>query len=210
MNSTFQFSRDLHQCTDSEGHTFFTYPVRLEDPADLTRWQANRSQVRRLFPGQNFILVPVKEKAVSDFQWKSVNTEHSREYARNRCMVQGAYGRPVRCRDTNSCAACPYGRSEWERQPMFVSLERKRELHDFDPVDPRVDVCQLAVDRVALSELRSLMDRQDPRIMEAIELKARYYYSVKEIADKLGVSASMVYHLLGRAVAIGRAYRDED
>ena len=210
MNRTFQFSHDLHQCSDSEGHTFFTYPVRLEDPVDLAHWQADWSQVKRLFPGQRFILIPVESKEISDLQWSSVNTEHSREYARNRCMVQGAYGRPVRCRDTNSCASCPYGRSEWERQPMFTSLELKREIHGFEPVDPRVDVGQLAVDRVALSDLRSLMDREDPRIMEAIELKARYYYSVKEIAEKLGVSPSMVYHLISRGVAIGQAYRDED
>lgn len=210
MAKRYLFTDDLHHCTDDEGHEFFTAPFKLEDLQDVKRYQADWHQVKKLFPGERFILIPTDNKALADFQWRSINSEHSRAYAQNRCRVPGKRGKLIGCKDTNSCARCPYGRTEWDRKPINISWNVESEEHGFDPEDENADIQHQIETKVALEELKARMDEHDPRIMKAIELRVRYNHSVKEIATQLGVSPSLVYHLINQAVTIGKQYKNED
>ncbi len=210
MTKRYRFTNDLHHCTDEEGREFFTAPFRMEDLNDVKRYEADWHQVKRLFPGERFILIPTESKELSDYQWGCINTEHSRAYAQNRCRVPGKRGKLIQCKDTNSCARCPYGRTEWDREPINISWNVESEENGFDPKDESADVQSEVETKLALEELKTRMDARDPRIMRAIELKVRYNHSVAEITAELGVSASLIYHLIDQAVAIGKQYLKEE
>lgn len=206
----YRFTNDLHHCTDDEGNQYYTAPFKLEDPQDVRRYQADWHQVKKLFPGERFILIPTDNKALADFQWSSINTEHSRAYAQNRCRVIGKRGKLIRCKDTNSCARCPFGRTEWDREPITISWNHEHEENGFDPEDENVDVENQALTDVMLEELKAWLDARDHRIMQALEMKIRGNRSVREIADALGVSPSLVYHLFEQAEEIGKRYKNAE
>ena len=57
-------------------------------------------------------------------------------------------------------------------------------------------------------EIRELMIREDPLIAQVFELKEGSGMTVKEIADRLGLSIRQVYYYLQKVQDIGRKYKE--
>ena len=55
-----------------------------------------------------------------------------------------------------------------------------------------------------------MMDGEDIRIAQALEMKELCGYSVAEIAAELNISQPRIYQLLRRAREIGREYRAQN
>ena len=63
------------------------------------------------------------DRAFAESQWEYINTLHSSGYFSTRCMVPGKRKAFTRCRDTNKCSACPYGRTPETKQSPLVSWD---------------------------------------------------------------------------------------
>lgn len=62
--------------------------------------------------------------------------------------------------------------------------------------------------KVQYEEIRQLMIREDPLIAQVFELKEGSGMTVKEIADRLGLSIRQVYYYLQKVQDIGRKYKE--
>jgi DNA-directed RNA polymerase specialized sigma24 family protein len=147
-------------------------------------------------------------RAFAEAQWEYINTLHSSGYFSIRCMVPGKRKAFVRCRDTNKCSACPYGRTPETKQIPVVSWDGLLDT-GWEPA-PAESVEHQVMARLEYQAIRALMDAEDPRIAIAFEAKELYGDSVKKIAADLGVSEPRVYQLLNRAKAIGRQFREDN
>ena len=144
-------------------------------------------------------------RAFAEAQWEYINNVHSRGYSSTRCMVPGQRKAFVRCKDTNKCSECPYGRTPETRQASLVSLDDLVES-GYEP-EAADSAEQQAVAKMEYAEIRARMDAEDPRIARALETKVLLGDTVTKIAADLGVSEPRVYQLLRRAKEIGREYR---
>ena len=122
-------------------------------------------------------------------------------------MVPGKRKAFIRCRDTNRCSACPYGRTPETKQTALVSWDGMTdagyELATTDSVEDAV------IAKATYEEIRHRMDEEDLRIAQAFEAKELLGDPVKQIAKDLGVSEPRVYQLIKRAKAIGKEYSDK-
>ena len=123
-------------------------------------------------------------------------------------MVPGKRKAFVRCRDTNRCSECPYGRTPETKQAPVISLDGLLDS-GWEPA-PAESVEHQVMAKLEYQAIRALMDAEDPRIAIAFEAKELYGDSVKKIAADLGVSEPRVYQLLNRAKAIGRQFREDN
>ena len=117
-------------------------------------------------------------------------------------MVPGKT-RLIRCPDSNSCANCPFPGYRDQRQPNVISWDEaiENEQRREEPV-----LAELFEAKRQYEELRERMVREDPLIAEVFELKEGDGLSVKEIADRLGLTTRQVYYYLKKAMDIGRKY----
>ena len=113
----------------------------------------------------------------------------------------------VKCKDTNKCSACPYGRTPDTKQAAEVSWDGMIDT-GFEPAATDSVEGQV-IAKATYEELREYMDVEDPRIARAFEAKVLIGDSVKQIAKDLGISEPRVYQLIARAKAIGREYQIE-
>ena len=60
--------------------------------------------------------------------------------------------------------------------------------------------------RLEFDQIRTIMDKKDPNIAEALIMKEVYGYTVSEIARKLNVTERQVYYLISQAKDIGKQY----
>ena len=148
------------------------------------------------------------DRLFAESQWEYINTLHSSGYFSTRCMVPGKRKAFTRCRDTNKCSACPYGRTPETKQSPVVSWDGLLEL-GWEP-DATESIEHQVLAKMEYQAIRALMDAEDPRIALAFEAKELYGDSVKEIAADLGVSEPRVYQLIKRAKAIGRQFRKDN
>ena len=196
----------------ANGEILYDCPIEIKDKADLDNFgigwddcrflNFNGSQKMRVF----FYKTP--DRAFAESQWEYINNLHSSGYFSVRCMVPGKRKAFIRCRDTNKCSACPYGRTPETKQSPVVSWDG---LLDWVGNRPRQNPWRHQVmAKLEYQEIRALMDAEDPRIALAFEAKELYGDSVKEIAADLGVSEPRVYQLLSRAKTIGRQSRKDN
>ena len=195
----------------ANGEILYDCPIEIKGKADLDnygiRWEDclplnfNGSQKMRVY----FFKTP--DRALAESQWEYVNTLHSSEYYSVRCMVPGKRKAFIRCRDTNRCSACPYGKTPETKQSPITSLdemlESGKEPYSTECIEHQV------IAKLEYQAIRELMDAEDSRIAMAFEAKELYGDSVKEIAAELGVSEPRVYQLINRAKAIGKQYRKD-
>ena len=111
----------------------------------------------------------------------------------------------MKCRDTNKCSACPYGRTPETKEAAAVSwdglIDAGYDTASTDSVEKTV------IAKATYEELRACMDEEDSRIAKAFEAKELFGVSVKEISKALKVSEPRVYQLIARAKAIGKEYK---
>ena len=114
----------------------------------------------------------------------------------------------IRCRDTNKCSACPYGRTPETKQAPVVSWDGLLDS-GWEPA-PTESTEHIVMAKLEYQAIRALMDAEDPRIALAFEAKVLYGDSVKKIAADLGVSEPRIYQLINRAKTIGKQYRKDN
>ena len=170
--------------------------------ADCRYLRFNGSQKMRVY----FFKTPSREFA--EYQWETINNQHSSAYFASRCMVPGKRKAFVRCRDTNKCSACPYGVTPETRQAAVVSLDGLIES-GWDPT-PVESVEHTVLAKIEREEIRALMCAEDWRIAEAYEARTFLGDPVKTIAAELGLSEPRVYQMLSRAKQIVKEYREDN
>ncbi len=79
----------------------------------------------------------------------------------------------------------------------------ENEQHREEPV-----LAELFEAKRQYEEIRDLMIQEDPLIAEVFELKEGSGMTVKEIADRIGLSIRQIYYYLQKAQDIGRKYRE--
>ena len=66
----------------------------------------------------------------AEYQWRYLDTQHSRGYASVRCMIPGKRKAFIKCPDTVSCATCPY---KDKKQSPIISWDGLAET-GYEPV----------------------------------------------------------------------------
>ena len=194
------------------GETLYDAPIEIKDKADMDNYGITIEDCRYLhFGASQRILVyffKTTNRPFAEEQWEYINNAHSRGYNSTRCMVPGQRKAFVRCKDTNKCSDCPYGRTPETKQASLVSwdelLENGYEPEAIDSVEQQV------MAKMEYAAIRALMDAEDPRITRALEAKVLLGDPVTKIAADLGVSEPWVYQLIKRAKKIGKEYRKEN
>jgi DNA-directed RNA polymerase specialized sigma subunit, sigma24 homolog len=193
----------------ANGELLYDCPIEIKDKADLDNYSITTEDCRYLhFGSSEKILVfffKTPNRALAEAQWEHINSQHSAGYFSVRCMVPGKRKAFVRCRDTNKCSACPYGRTPETKQIPVVSWDGLLDT-GWEPA-PAESVEHRVIAKMEYQAIRALMDAEDKRIFQAHEMKTLQGYSVAEIAEELGVSQPRVYQLLARGKEIGREYR---
>ena len=198
--------------TDENGKNFFLFPVRVKDERDLKTFGVNKTARWTLPFGpsplkyQVLYFVAENEDLAEDF-WKKINTEHSQESRKVRCLIPGKLRPTIICPEENRCSRCPYPecRDKHEMREIVYDDEIKvshspsiespeiRNLHNQWELE---DVCKM------LSDV-------NPLYTEAITLKVKENLSVEEIADIMGRSPEMVRYYLRQATMHGKQIKKE-
>ena len=193
----------------ANGELLYDCPIEIKDKADLDNYGIGWDDYRFLnFNGSQKMRVyffKTSNRAFAEAQWEYINTLHSSGYFSVRCMVPGKRKAFVRCRDTNKCSACPYGRTPETKQIPVVSWDGLLDT-GWEPA-PAESVEHQVIAKLEYQAIRALMDAEDKRIVQAFEMKTLQGYSVREIAAELKISEPRTYQLLARGKEIGREYR---
>ena len=191
------------------GEILFDAPIEIKDQADLDNYGITWNDCRTLnFHGSDKVTVfffKTENRAFAEYQWSYLDSQHSRGYASARCMIPGKRKAYIKCPDTNSCANCSH---KGNKQAPVISWDGLIET-GYEPTSGAF----LEDSAVMKSEYRSIkaaMDREDPRIAKALEMKVLLGYTVKEIAAELKLSEPRIYQLITSAKVIGRAYRQNN
>ena len=196
----------------ANGEILYDCPIEIKDQADLNNYGITDEDCRFLnFNGSQKMRVyfyKTPDRAFAESQWEYINNLHSSGYFSVRCMVPGKRKAFVKCRDTNKCSACPYGRTPETKQAPVISWDGLLET-GWEP-DASESVEHQVMAKLEYQAIRTVMDAEDPRIALAFEARVLYGDSVKEIAVDLGVSEPRVYQLINRAKAIGKQYRKDN
>ena len=179
------------------GEILFDAPIEIKDQADLDNYGITWNDCRTLnFHGSDKVTVyffKTENRTFAEYQWRYLDTQHSRGYASVRCMIPGKRKAFIKCPDTVSCATCPY---KDKKQAPIISWDGLVET-GYEPT----------IAKAEYEGIKAMMDEEDARIARAFEMKELQGYSVREIAAELEISQPRVYQLIARAKAIGMEYR---
>lgn len=193
----------------ANGEILYDCPIEIKDKADLDNYGISWEDCKTLsFNGSEKMTVffyKTENRVFAESQWSYLDTQHSRGFAKNRCMIPGKRKAFIRCPDTNSCATCKY---RDVKQAPVISWDGLIDSGWEPPQTESVEHQVLA--KLEYEAIRARMDAEDPRISMAFEAKELYGDSVKKIAADLGVSEPRIYQLINRAKTIGRQYREEN
>ena len=193
----------------SNGEILYDCPIQIKDRQDLANYGITWDDCKTLHFGTSESMtvyyLKVENRAFAESQWTYLDNLHSRGYASVRCMVPGKKKAFIKCPDTNSCTRCPYGRKPEDKEAPVISWDGLIET-GYDPGAYNSTEEQVQA-KMEYAYIRSLWDKEDPRIAQAFEAKELYGYKVEEIAPMLKVSEPRVYQLIARAKAIGKEYR---
>ena len=190
----------------ADGEILYDAPYEIKNQADLDNFGITWNDCRTLnFHGSEKVTVffiRTKNRALAEYLWSALDTQHSRGFASVRCMIPGKRKLFIKCPDTNSCAACP---NKAKKRSPIISWDDLTE-NGYEPI---VDYSlhEQVEAKLLYESIKAVMDTEDTRIAKALEMKVLLGFSVKEIAAELGVSEPRTYQLIARAKAIGKEYR---
>ena len=194
------------------GEILYDAPIEIQNQADLDNFGITREDCRILrFNGSQRMRVyfyKTTNRAFAEAQWEHINNLHSSGYFSTRCMVAGKHKAFIRCRDTNKCSECPYGRTSETKQSAVISWDGLTDT-GWEAASAESTEHQVMA-KMEYADIRARMDAEDVRIAQAFEAKELFGDSVKKIAADLGVSEPRVYQLISRAKQIGKEYRKEN
>ena len=154
-----------------DGAILYDAPIQIRDQADLENYNISWGDCRTLnFHGSERVTVffmKVESRALAEYMWASLDTEHSRGYASVRCMIPGKRKAYIKCPDTNSCAKCPH---KGDKQAPVISLDGLVES-GYDPA-AGASPEENAVAKSEYRSIKAVMDGEDIRISKAFERDA--------------------------------------
>lgn len=193
----------------ADGTIFYDAPIQIRDQQDLDNYHISWQDCRTLnFRGSERVTVffmKVESRALAEYMWASLNTQHSRGYAATRCWIPGKRKPFIRCPDTTPCASCPYRDS---KQAPVISWDELIET-GYEPAEAASPE-ERSIAKSEYESIKSVMDSEDPHIAQAFEMKELLGFTVREIATALDLSEPRIYQLVTRAKAIGREYRQKN
>ena len=193
----------------ADGAILYDAPIQIRDQEDLDNYHISWRDCRTLnFHGSERVTVyfmAVESRALAEYMWASLDTQHSRGFASTRCWIPGKRKPFIKCPDTISCANCPH---KEDKQPPVISWDELVET-GYEPV-ANTSPEESAVAKSEYDSIKTVMNIEDPHIAQAFEMKELLGYSVKEIAAELDLSEPRIYQLVARAKAIGREYRKKN
>lgn len=193
----------------ADGTILYDAPIQIRDQEDLDNYHISWRDCRTLnFHGSERVTVyfmKVENRALAEYMWASLDTEHSRGYASIRCMIPGKRKAYIKCPDTNSCANCPH---KEDKQAPVISWDGLVESGYETAAGASPE--ESAVAKSEYTNIKAAMDAEDVRISKVFEMKELLGFSVREIAAELQISEPRVYQLVARAKAIGREYRQKN
>ena len=190
----------------NNGKEVYAAPIEIEHSSQLESLGISWSQCRTWYIGNERITVHLtpSDEETYRFLLGELRARHRNDYRNSRCMVPGKT-RLIRCPENNSCSNCPFPGCCDHRQPNVISWDEviENECYQEEPV-----LSELFEAKRQYEELRERMVREDPLIAVVFELKEGDGLSVKEIADRLGLTNRQVYYYLKKAIDIGRRYAE--
>ena len=198
--------------TSDSGETLYFAPVRVQTEKDLQTFGVTKEARWTLPFGKSsdkykvlYFVTP--NKALAEDFWEKINTQHSQEYRKRRCMIPGKLKPLIPCPDCNSCANCPYPeyRDKHEMREIVFDDEIKvqRTLSTESPDFHKLEM------KWKIQGACQKMDEQNPLFAKSIILKEYCGYSVKEIAEMLHCTEYDVRYYLRRATEIGKEFKRE-
>lgn len=186
----------------NNGKEVYAAPIEIEHSSQLESLGISWSQCRTWYIGNERITVHLtpSDEETYRFLLGELRARHRDDYRNSRCMIPGKY-HLIRCPECNSCRRCPFPEYRDQRQPTVISWDEGIES------DCR-EMAELYEAKVQYEEIRQLMIREDPLIAQVFELKEGSGMTVKEIADRIGLSIRQIYYYLQKAQDIGRKYRE--
>ena len=186
----------------NQGKEVYAAPIEIEHGDQLESLGISWSQCRTWYIGNERITVHLtpSDEETYRFLLGELRARHRDEYRNSRCMVPGKY-RLIRCPECNSCRRCPFPEYRDQRQPTVISWDEGIETQSRG-------MAELQDAEMLYEEIRELMIWEDPLIAQVFELKEGSGMTVKEIADRLGLSIRQVYYYLQKGQDIGRKYRE--
>ena len=190
----------------ANGEILYDAPYEIKNQADLDNFGITWDDCRTLnFHGSEKVTVyfyKTENRALAEYLWSALDTQHSRGFASVRCMIRGKKKAYIKCPDTNSCANCP---NKDKKQAPVISLDGLIET-GYEPVEGSPVEEQVRA-KLEYESIKAMMDAADPRIARVLEMKVLMGFSVKEIATELGISQPRVYQLIARGKEISEEYR---
>ena len=191
------------------GEILYDCPIEINDKADLNNYHITWDDCRTIsFNGSDprtVYFFKTENRALAEYMWDCIDTEHSSEYRSTRCWILGKRKTWIRCPDTNSCANCP---NKDNRMPPFVSRDAMIDA-GYEPATTE-SVEETVCTKLELDEIKVHLDSVDTRLYEAASLRWDLGLPVKCIAEKMLVSEPRVYQMLAQVKALAKAYREEN
>ena len=154
----------------ADGTIFYDAPIQIRDQQDLDNYHISWQDCRTLnFRGSERVTVffmKVESRALAEYMWASLNTQHSRGYAATRCWIPGKRKPFIRCPDTTPCASCPYRDS---KQAPVISWDELIET-GYEPAEAASPE-ERSIAKAEYESIKSVMDSEDPHIAQAFEMK---------------------------------------
>lgn len=198
--------------TTDSGETMYFAPIRVQTDDDLKTFGVGKEARWTLPFGKSsvkykvlYFLTP-KEELAEDF-WERINTQHSQDNRKRRCMIPGKLKPLIVCPDCNSCAHCPYPEYRDKHETREISYNDKLNAQKITPREsPEIRKLELTW---TIREACRRISEINPLFTRAIVLKEYYNLTVDEIAEELNSSPHMVRYYLRRATEIGKEFRKE-
>ena len=198
--------------TTDSGETMYFAPIRVQTDDDLKTFGVGKEARWTLPFGKSsvkykvlYFLTP-KEELAEDF-WERINTQHSQDNRKRRCMIPGKLKPLIVCPDCNSCAHCPYPEYRDKHETREISYNDKLNAQKITPKEsPEIRKLELTW---TIREACRRISEINPLFTRAIVLKEYYNLTVDEIAEELNCSPHMVRYYLRRATEIGKEFRKE-
>ena len=198
--------------TTDSGETMYFAPIRVQTDDDLKTFGVGKEARWTLPFGKSsvkykvlYFLTP-KEELAEDF-WERINTQHSQDNRKRRCMIPGKLKPLIVCPDCNSCAHCPYPEYRDKHETREISYNDKLNAQKITPREsPEIRKLELTW---TIREACRRISEINPLFTRAIVLKEYYNLTVDEIAEELNCSPHMVRYYLRRATEIGKEFRKE-
>ena len=196
--------------TSDSGETLYFAPVRVQTESDLQTFGVTKEARWTLPFGKSsdkyqvlYFVTP--NKALADDFWEKINTQHSQEYRKRRCMIPGKLKPLIPCPDCNSCACCPYPEYRDRHEMKEIVFDDEIKVTK-TPSTESPDILRV-ITHCTVEAVRAKIREVNPLFEKAIYLKEHENYSVDEIAEELNCSEHMVRYYLRKAKEIGRTLK---